>query len=151
MNKSLYEYADKIDDNKHISFYDVFKTLLKNIDCIICLESAADLLGYSNGGFRSKISIYTNEFIDLPYLDCHVTDLSKIPYMEYYDLKVTPINDTIVDLLKDDKSDSQIITETLANYYFEHNESYVNIKVPNNLDKKFNMYKKEGQRYYDTY
>ena len=46
-NKSIYDYANKI-DNDCLTYYGVFKTLLKDVDCVICLESAADLLGFSN-------------------------------------------------------------------------------------------------------
>ena len=152
MSKSIYDYANEKDNLKHISFYDVFSTLLKNIDCIICLESASDLLGYSNGGYRDKISIYTDKLISLPYIDCHVVeDLSKIEYENYYGLKVTPIEDTIIDLLKNEDTDTEILIETFANYYFENNENYSKINPPRNLVKKFNYYKEEGARFYDTY
>ena len=152
MNKSIYEYANEKDNNKHISFYDVFSTLLKDIDCIICLESAADLLGYSNGGYREKISVYVTKEYNLPYLDCHIVkDLSKIKCDDYHGLKVTSIEKTIIDLLKNDKSDDQIMLETFANYYFENDSSYSKISPPRNLIKKFNYYKSEGEKYYDSY
>lgn len=152
MSKSIYDYANSIDSNKHISFYDVFKTLLNDIECIICKESAIDLLGYSNGGFRNVINVYTTKEYNIPYLKCNIVkDLSKIPYQMYHDLMVTPIEHTIIDLLQDNKSDDQIIFETFANYYFENNCSYSKIKPPINLRKKFNYYKEEGKKYYDSY
>lgn len=151
MKKSIYDYANEIDNNKHISFCDVFTTLLKNIDCIVCRESASDLLGFSNGGFRNKINVYTTKKYNIPYLECDiVSDLNNIPSENYNGIKVTPIENTIIDLLVDDKSDSQVIIETFANYYFENNNSYNKINPPKNLIKKFNYYKEEGEHYYDT-
>ena len=55
MSMSIYDYAREIDNNEHITYYEVYKVLLKNIDCIVCKESSADLLGHSNGGFRRNI------------------------------------------------------------------------------------------------
>lgn len=151
MSLSIYNYADKMDNNKHITFYDVYKTLLNGIDCIVCKESAADLLGYSNGGFRSKIDIYTLQDYNLPYLNCHVVrDLSKIDVQDFHGIKVVPIEQTIVDLLKDDNSDDQIIFESMANYYYKNNLSFSNIKPPKNLVKKFKFYSEEGKKYYES-
>ena len=152
MNKSIYDYANSISSEEHISFYDVFNTLLKDIDCIICRESAADLLGYSNGGYRKKITIYTTKDYKLPYLNCIIVDnLSKIHCQKCYDLKVTPIENTIIDLLQDDKTDEQIILETFANYYYENDCSFDGIIPPKNLITKFNFYKEEGEKYYESY
>lgn len=150
--KSIYDYANEIDSNKHISFSDVFNTLLNGIDCIVCLESASDLLGYSNDGFRSKINIYTDKYYDIPYLKCHkVDDLSKIEFEINNGIKVTPIETTIIDLLQNENSDEQVILETFANYYFDNNNSFSKIIPPKELIEKFNYYKEECQRYYDAY
>lgn len=151
MSLSIYNYADGMDNNKHITFYDVYKTLLNGIDCIVCKESAADLLGYSNGGFRSKIDIYTLQDYNLPYLNCHVVrDLLKIDVQDFHGIKVVPIEQTIVDLLQDDNSDDQIIFESMANYYYKNNLSFSNIKPPKNLVKKFKFYSEEGKKYYES-
>lgn len=151
MSLSIYNYADEMDNNKHITFYDVYKKLLNGIDCIVCKESAADLLGYSNGGFRSKIDIYTLQDYNLPYLNCHVVrDLSKINVQDFHGIKVVPIEQTIVDLLQDDNSDDQIIFESMANYYYKNNLSFSNIKPPKNLVKKFKFYSEEGKKYYES-
>jgi len=80
------------------------------------MESAVDL-GYSNGGFRSKIDAYSLHDYKLPYLNCHVVrNLSKIKVQDFHGIKVVPIEQIIVDLLQDDNSDDQIIFEILANY-----------------------------------
>lgn len=149
-SKSIYDYANEKDSNKHISFSDVFNTLLNGIDCVVCLESAADLLGYSNGGFRAKIKIYTEKDYDLPYLECHkVEDITKIPHEENNGIKVMTIEKTIIDLLENEDSDDQVILETFANYYFENN-NFSKIDVPSKLIDKFNYYKEEGIKYYNS-
>lgn len=151
MSMSIYNYADKIDNNKHITFYDVYKTLLNGIECIVCKESAADLLGYSNGGFRKNIDVYTLQDYNLPYLNCYVIDdFSKIKVQDFHGIKVVPIEQTIIDLLQDETSDDQIIFESLANYYYGNNLSFSNINPPKELVKKFNFYATEGKKYYET-
>ena len=152
MERDIYDYASEIDGNEHVSFYEVFRVLLRDIDCIVCKKSVADLLGYSNGGFRKNIEVYTTKDYNLPYLKCHIVDdLSKINYQKFHELKVVPIEKTIVDLLRDDKSDQQILLESMANYFYEHNESFIGINPPSSLVKKFKFYSEEGKKYYDTY
>ena len=149
-NYSIYDYAFQIDRKKHISIYDIFKTLLKDIDCIICLDSATDLLGYSNGGFRNKIKIYTKKYYDLPYLQCYIVNSFKdIPYDNYKGLKVTTINKTLIDLLLE-SGDDQILLEAFANFYFNNNNSYEKLSFPRTLTKKANYYMEEGKMYYDS-
>ena len=149
-NKSIYDYANKI-DNDCLTYYDVFKTLLKDIDCVICLESAADLLGFSNGGFRSQIKIYVESDIDKPYLNCILDDkLENIPYEDYQGLKVSSINDAIIDMLSRKNTDDQILYETFANYYYENNCSYENLEIPENLMQKAQKYKNEAIKFYES-
>lgn len=151
MNRDIYDYARELDGNEHVSYYDVFKVLLKDIDCIVCKKSVADLLGYSNGGFRKNIEVYTTKEYNLPYLKCHiVSDLSEIESNSFHEIRFVPIEKTIVEMLEDNLTDTQILLETMANYYCEHNDSYNSINPPKKLMKKFNFYKEEGKRYYES-
>ena len=152
MNNDIYDYARELDNNnEHVSYYDVFKVLLKDIDCIVCKKSVADLLGYSNGGFRRNIEVYTTKEYNLPYLKCHIVpDLSKIESDSFHEIKFVPIEKTIVEMLEDNYTDTQILLETMANYYCDHNDSYSLINPPKRLMKKFNFYKEEGKRYYES-
>ena len=149
-NKSIYDYANKI-DNDCLTYYDVFKTLFKDVDCVICLESAADLLVFSNGGFRSQIKIYVESDIDKPYLNCILVDkLENIPYEDYQGLKVSSINDAIIDMLSRKNTDDQILYETFANYYYENNCSYEGLEISENLIKKAQKYKNEAIKFYES-
>lgn len=118
---------------------------------IVCKKSSADLLGYSNGGFRKNIEVYSTKDYNLPYLKCHVVDdLSKIPFEYFHEIKVVPIENTVVELLEDEKSDQQILLETLANYYCDHNDSYEGINFPKKISKKINWILEEGKKYYES-
>ena len=70
LNTSIFSYAEEITDRDVITFYDAAKVLLEGLDCIICRESAADIQGYSNGGFRHQIYVYSEKEFNLPYVKC---------------------------------------------------------------------------------
>lgn len=151
INKSVFDYASEKDRNANLlTFYSVYKVLLKGIDCIVCLESASDLLGYSNGGFRHQIYVYSTQELNLPYIKCFkVNDLKDIPYEEHKGIKVSPINVAIVDMLERDTTDTQILYETFAHYYCSNENSYNGLTIPRKLIKKANHFKKEGALFYE--
>lgn len=63
-------------------------------------------------------------------------------------LVCTTVNRTIIDLLEQN-GDEQIITESLANYYDEHHESFDGLEIPDHLSRRFEKYKKWAQEYYE--
>lgn len=150
-NTSIFEYASFSGCGNCLTFYQCFSFLLKNLECIVCRESAADLLGYSNGGFRNKIRVYSTQQINEPFLDCIIVDsLDKIPYQDYKGIKVSPIKQAIVDMLAQNDTDQQVLFETHANYYCKNNDSYMALEIPFNLQKKAKFYQEEGARYYNV-
>lgn len=60
----------------------------------------------------------------------------------------TTINQTIVDLLERD-GDEQIITESLANYYEEHGQSFDGLDIPKHLSPRFEKYSEWAMAYYE--
>lgn len=148
---SIFDYAKNINkESKLLTFYSVFKILLEDIDCIVCLVSAADLLGYSNGGFRKYIYVYTNRELNLPYIKCFIVDdIDKINCIDYKGIKVTPIENAIVDMLNRDSTDIQMLSETFAHYYFCHNKSYDTLLIPKELESKANYFKEVGITFYE--
>lgn len=141
-----YNRGDKV-----ITFYDKFKNILGDSDCIIAFESAADMMGLSNGGLRNTVQVYSLYDLKIPYVECHIVDdYNNIDIYNHRDLKCTTVNQTIIDLLKDDNADEQILTETLGNYYYENNQSFHNLNIPVELQDKFNKYSDWGIEYYDT-
>jgi len=148
---NVYQYARNVSGKKIMTFYDVVEVLLKDIDCIICLESAADLYGYSNLGYIKKIHIYTTEQIDKPYLVCHIVDnLDTIPYEKHKKVKVSPIEIALVEMLQNENTDSQVLYESFATYYCKNNNSYQNLTIPKTLVKKANHYMEEGKLFYES-
>ena len=150
LNKSIYNYAEEKSLEDIITFYDAAKVLLKDLDCIVCMESAADIQGFSNGGFRHQIYVYSEKEFNLPYIKCFIVkDLSKIPFINYHEIKVSPIKAAIIDMLKKEETDPQVLYETFADYYWDNNESYNGLTIPKNLKKKAAHYMEEGILFYE--
>ena len=150
LNKSIYSYAEEITNEDVITFYDAAKVLLNGLDCIICRESAADIQGYSNGGFRHQIYVYSEKEFNLPYVKCFlVKNLNKIPFIDFDGVKVSPITNAIIDMLSNNETDTQVLYETFADYYWENNESYNGLVIPKNLKKKAKHYMEEGILFYE--
>ena len=153
INKSIYEYARDIDkQTRLLSFLDVYRILLKDLNCIVCMESAADLLGYSNGGFRHQIYVYSLVDFNKPYIKCFIVkDLNNIPFIDRKGIKVSPIEIAIKDMLEKKETDPQILYETFANYYFDNNKSYKGLELPKRLSLKAKHFKEEGALYYEQW
>lgn len=77
-----------------------------------------------------------------------VPSLKNIKCEEYNGLVCTTVNQTIIDLLEQN-GDEQIITESLANYFDEHNESFDGLKIPEHLKSRFEKYKMWAMEYYE--
>lgn len=134
-----------------LSYYKYFKKKLDGLDCIVAFESAADMMGLSNGGYREKIQIYTTEMIVDDEIECYlVKSYDDIDFFMYHgDIKCTTENQTIIDMLKNENSDEQILAETLGNYYYENDQSFQKLNIPNKLRDKFDKYSEWGKEYYD--
>ena len=150
-DKNIFDYAKELEPKSHLlTFFDVCKILLKNLDCIVCMESAADLLGYSNLGFRDSIYVYSEKELNKPYIKCFIVkDLEKIPYRNEDGIKYSPIENAINDMLARNDTNPQVLYETFADYYFRNNESYDKLEIPKKLILKAKHYQEEGARYYE--
>ena len=152
INKSIWNYAmEKDNQARLLTFYDVAKVLLQDLNCIVCLESSADILGYSNGGFRHQIYVYSEEDFNLPYIKCFIVkDIKSIPFIEDNGIKISPIRNAIIDMLKENETDPQVLYETFANYYCDNNNSYDGLYIPKELESKAKHYKEEGKLFYNN-
>lgn len=151
VSMDIFDYAHKKEEKDYLTYAEACLTLLAGYDCVIAKESIADLLGYSNGGYRDKITIYTTKLINEPYLNCIlVNNYDKLNVIDHRGIHTTTINQAIVDMLEDNNIDSQILLETLANYYFENNKSFKTLEIPKHLQTKFNKYAKESIKYYEN-
>ena len=77
-----------------------------------------------------------------------VPSLETLKYEERNGLKCTTVSQTIIDLLEQN-GDEQIITESLANYYNEHNESFDGLDMPEHLQSRFEKYRKWALECYE--
>ena len=53
-------------------------------------------------------------------------------------------------MLKENKTDPQVLYETFANYYCENNNSYDDLDIPKELESKAKHYKEEGKLFYNN-
>lgn len=132
-----------------MAYNDHLRHLLTNVKCVLAFDTAADFLGLSNGGYRSVAQIFVEKKQDIEGTEqTLVPSLKNIKCEEYNGLVCTTVNQTIIDLLEQN-GDEQIITESLANYFDEHNESFDGLKIPEHLKSRFEKYKMWAMEYYE--
>lgn len=130
------------------TYNDYLRKLLSKIDCILALETSADYLGLSNGGYRKYAQIYVTKKYNIEDTkQIIIPSFSDIEYIEMRGLKVTTINQTIVDMLSNDNCDEQILVESLANYLDEY-KNFDGLKIPNELENHFEKLKYQAEIFY---
>lgn len=131
------------------TYNNYLRQLLSKCKCILAFDTAADYLGLTNGGNRSAAQIFVTKEQDVEGTQQFtVPSFSQIECEEHHGLLCTTVNRTIVDLLERD-GDEQIITESLANYYEEHGESFDGLRIPGHLRKRFEKYSNWAKKYYE--
>lgn len=132
-----------------MTYNDTLRNLLKNVDCVLAFDTAADFLGLTNGGYRPVAQIFVDRKQDIEGTEqTLVPSLKSLECEEYGGLVCTTVNRTIIDLLEQN-GDEQIITESLANYYEEHGESFDGLNIPEHLRQSFEKYKAWAMEYYE--
>lgn len=132
-----------------ITYNDFLRELLSNVECVLAFDTAADYLGLTNGGYRAVAQIFVNKKQDVGGTEqILVPSLEELECEERNGLLCTTVNRTIIDLLEQN-GDEQIITESLANYYNEHHESFDGLKIPEHLQLGFEKYKGWALDYYE--
>lgn len=131
------------------TYNDQLRNLLADVECVLAFDTAADFLGLTNGGYRSAAQIFVNKKQNIDGTEqILVPSLETLVCEEQNGLLCTTVNQTIIDLLEQN-GDEQIITESLANYYDAHNESFDGLEVPEHLKKRFEKYKAWALEYYE--
>lgn len=128
---------------------DYFEAMIKDRDVILAFESALEQHNLTNGNFNSKINVYSSKPLSNPFKVHLVDNFEGIDYVDVRGLKTTTLNKTFNDMLSFDDIDSQILAESLSNYYYEHNESFEGIIVEKKNINKFEEYKQWAIEYYD--
>lgn len=132
-----------------IAYNDWLRDLLKNVKCVLAFDTAADFLGLTNGGYRPVAQIFVDKRQNIEGTEqILVPSLEELECEERNGLICTTANRTIIDLLEQN-GDEQIITESLANYYEEHGESFAGLKIPSHLQQRFEKYKIWALEYYE--
>ena len=130
------------------------RRILSDIDpsrFVLAYDTAADYLGMTNLSEVFNIEL----FVESPISELngndgyiqHIVDISKKDYSMVKGLNCTSPNQTVIDLLRRD-GDQQVIQETLADYYFSHNESYDGLIIPPDIQESFNKYGEWAKEYY---
>ena len=131
-----------------MAYSDKLRFLLAGVECILAFDTAADYLGLTNGGYREVAQIFVREKQDIEGTEqIIVPSLEDIECAECNGLVCTTVNRTIIDLLEQN-GDGQIITESLANYYEEHNGSFDGLEIPEHQCRRFEKYTAWAQEYY---
>lgn len=131
------------------TYNDQLRNLLADVECVLAFDTAADFLGLTNGGYRSVAQIFVNKKQNIDGTEqILVPSLETLACEERNGLLCTTVNQTIIDLLEQN-GDEQIITESLANYYDAHHESFDGLEVPEHLQPRFEKYKAWAVEYYE--
>jgi len=132
-----------------MTYNDWVRDLLKNIECVLAFDTAADFLGLTNGGYRPVAQIFVDKRQNIERTEqILVPSLKDLECEQRNGLICTTVNRTIIDLLEQN-GDEQIITESLANYYEEHGESFAGLRIPSHLQQRFEKYKIWALEYYE--
>ncbi|MCM1161222.1 MAG: hypothetical protein NC412_08365 [Roseburia sp.] len=132
-----------------MAYNDQLRSLLSGIECVLAFDTAADFLGLTNGGYRPVAQIFVNQKQNVEGTEqILVPSLDALECEERNGLLCTTVNRTIIDLLEQN-GDEQIITESLANYYDGHNESFDGLEIPEHLRQRFEKYKEWAMEYYE--
>ena len=132
-----------------MAYNDQLRKLLSNVECVLAFDTAADFLGLTNGGYRAVAQIFVNKKQNIAGTEqILVPSLEELECEERNGLICTTVNQTIIDLLEQN-GDEQIITESLANYYDEHNESFDGLEIPKHLQARFEKYKAWAMEFYE--
>ena len=122
-------------------------------NCILAYETAAEFLGlfvgYAINNKADEIFVLEEKPINntKQYL---IQNFNNKDYFEKNGIYCTTEEQTLIDLVDQD-GDIQVILESLADYYFRHNNSFDGIDVPPVLSERFNKYCEWAIDYYNEW
>lgn len=124
----------------------------KDFDCILALETAADFGHFvsppCNG--RPEYSVYTKTDLDIKGIECILVDtFDGIDFFEECGVRCTTLQQTIIDLLRNDRDD-EVIQQCIASYYFSHNETFDGLELPDDVVPMFEDYREDSIHYFDN-
>lgn len=126
------------------------KSKIGNLDCVLAYETAADYLGICDlCSDRPSFTVYSKEELGVDNIECTLVDsFDNIDTIELNGLRCTSINQTIIDLLRDDR-DADVIQQAMSYYYESHNQSWDGLEIPNEVKPIFDDYEYDAIHFYD--
>lgn len=130
----------------------IVNTLFKNENIVLCRGTAASYLGLSNGwGIPLEFYTTNNKIMNSNYINGIIVDsLEELNIIKINDILCTNKETTICDLIIHECSVQEIL-ESMADYYYEHEESFDGIMETverYRIIKEFNSYVKDAIEYY---
>ena len=121
-------------------------------DWVLCRSSALEFLGLFGGYLNSKqIEVYSKEPTDYDNVEYKLVDsFDDLSTVNLNDVRCTCVNQTINDMLSDfDNIDEQALVESLATYYFLHNDSFNGLSIDPENHAVFDSIKDWAIDYYN--
>lgn len=147
-------------DKYCVDIIEVFNTIYTDIGTrVLCQKTSSTLLGMSSGwGLPIQFYYIGNKFdnsISSSYIQgIPVSSLDNIPKCIINGVLTTTQEYTIIDLLINrDSIDNQVIFESIAYYYYKHNECIdilINMAERYGCSSILNEYIEEAIQYYDN-
>ena len=129
---------------------DYYKHMLKNRkNVVLAKESAAEFLHLSNSNQNENIYVYSSGSLPRPFVVQKIENFNDLDYEIIDGLLVTDTNKTINDLLSNEETDPQSVYESLATYYFDHNESFDGLEIDEINEPRFEYFVDGAIKYYD--
>ena len=124
----------------------------RGIDCILAYETAADFgnFTYSPIAGSPSYTVYSKIDVGISNVECILVDtFDGIDYFEEYGVRCTTLQQTIIDLLRNDRDD-EVIQQCIASYYFSHNETFAGLELPDDVVPLFEDYREDSIHYFDN-
>lgn len=122
---------------------------LTGVDCVLAFETASDYLGTNAGTHqRPAFYVYSLKELNIEGVECTVVDsYDSIDIVQERGMYCTSVEQTLIDLLRNDRDD-QVIVESMADWYFSHNESFEGLNIPDDIKELFDSYIEDAVDYY---
>lgn len=131
------------------TLHNTIREKLAGYDCVLAFETASDYLGTNKMAYRPSLDVYSLKELNIDGVNCTVLDsYDNLEVIDRVGLRCTSERQTIIDLLRYDR-DPQVTIEAIADWYFNHNESYNGLDIPEDIQELFKSYAEDAIHYFD--
>lgn len=129
------------------TLHDTIREKLTGYDCVLAFETASDYLGTNKMAYKPSLDVYSLRELNIDGVNCTVLDsYDNLEVIDRVGLRCTSERQTIIDLLRYDR-DPQVTIEAIADWYFNHNESYNGLEIPEDIQELFKSYAEDAIHY----